>query len=128
LALAIVIIASIFVFNQKPKDIFLNVSDNVPARNESSNSTSGSGSISIPMAVSSGSYTYYDNFEEAEAIADLIFVGDVVKVNEPEEIKIGEITTDVYIVSEVRVQKVVDGNIKVGDRRKGKENKPLSLY
>jgi hypothetical protein len=119
-ALITIVILALAKYNMQPIDVFLNVSDNTTINN-SNNSTIDNPNADIPQVVSSGSYSYYDNFDEADRRANLIIVGEVVKVNEPEEIRVGAFTTDIYTVSEFRVDKVIKGDAAVGDIVKVKQ-------
>ena len=120
LALIAIVIIALVGNKMQPKDVFINVSDNTSISN-SNNSTLSSPNTGLPQLVSSGSYSYYDNFDEADRRANLIIVGEVVKVNEPEEIRVGAYTTDIYTVSEFKVDKVIKGDAAVGDIVKVKQ-------
>jgi hypothetical protein len=105
------IIISLIAYNMQSTDVFtkvsfgeiVNLSDNKPSK-------------SLNRQIASGSYMYYNNYDELDKRADLVFVGEVIKVNAPEEIKISSNNdTMIYTVSEFRVDKAINGNIKRGD-------------
>jgi hypothetical protein len=120
-ALVGILVVALIGLSQKTVDVFINVSDNkINSYSNNSSTTSNSNERKTQVA-SSGSYTYYDNFDEADKNSDLIIVGKVVKVNAPEEIVIGTFTSDIYTVSEFRVDKVIKGDVRVGDIVKVKQ-------
>ncbi|HEY5560354.1 MAG TPA: hypothetical protein VIK72_01125 [Clostridiaceae bacterium] len=77
------------------------------------------------------SYSTYDNYDKADKIVATIITGTVIKVYPVELIKDGEITNfttgevtpvnNPYIVSDIKVDKVMKGNYKTGDIIKVKQ-------
>ncbi len=116
-AAIVAIIITLIAYNMQSVEVFtkvsfgeiINLSDNKPSK-------------SLNRLVASGSYMYYKNYEEVDKSADLVFVGEVIKVNAPEELRISSNNqTSVYTVSEFRVDKAIKGNIKSGDIVKVKQ-------
>ena len=116
-AMATLIIVALIAYNVQSTDVFtkvsfgeiVNLSDNKPSK-------------SLNRQIASGSYTYYNNYDELDKRANLVLVGEVIKVNPPEEIKISSNNdTMIYTVSEFRVDKAIKGNIKQGDIVKVKQ-------
>ncbi len=100
---------SVEVFTKVSFGEIVNLSDNKPSK-------------SLNRLIASGSYTYYTNYEELDSRANLVLVGEVIKVNPPEEIKISSSgLTQVFTVSQFRVDKAIKGNIKSGDIVKVKQ-------
>jgi hypothetical protein len=70
-------------------------------------------------------YNYYKNYDQVDDVADTVVIGDVIKVNEPEKVVVGETTntitgeieqnTHIYVFSEVKVSKVIKGKYLPGD-------------
>lgn len=89
----------------------------------------------IPAAkttgIASASYKYFKNYDEANKMSDTIIIGDVVKVNQPEELVTGETIntvtgekeplSHVFTVSEIKVTKAIKGKYSVGDIIKVKQ-------
>ena len=77
------------------------------------------------IAVISADYPSYSDIESISRTADVIVKGEVIKVYDPQELKIGESTNyvtnekepmyEVYTVSDVKVTKVLKGNVKPND-------------
>ena len=111
------IIITLIAFNMQSTDVFTKVSFG-----EIVDLSNNKPSKSLNRLIASGSYTYYNNYEELDKRADLVLVGEVIKVNPPEEIKISSNNdTSVYTVSEFRVDKAIKGNKKPGDIVKVKQ-------
>ena len=82
-------------------------------------------SVNVSMPNGTPSYMAYENYDEADDIADTVVIGEVIKVNEPKELVTGEtintITGEkepighIYTVSEVKVSKVIKGKYSAGD-------------
>lgn len=82
------------------------------------------------------SFPYYDSYDTADKATDLIVIGDVVKVNPPEELVTGEATNTItgnkvsvghmFIVSEIEVSKVIKGKCTPGEIIKVKQLFQLS--
>ena len=83
-------------------------------------------------------YEYYYSYDSADKKVDLAFTGVIEKVYPQEKIIIGEwkdITTgnsepisDIFIVSDIKVDKVIKGNCKAGDIIKVKQIRVLQKY
>lgn len=70
------------------------------------------------------SYADYPSYDENSLIteADTIIIGEVIKTNDPEKINVkrgknrdSKPTYFTYIVSDIKVHKVIKGNVKIGD-------------
>lgn len=117
IAIAAIIMVTLIAYNMQSTDVFTKVSFG-----EIVDLSNNKPSKSLNRQIASGSYTYYNNYEELDKRADLVLVGEVIKVNPPEEIKISSNNdTSVYTVSEFRVDKAIKGNIKRGDIVKVKQ-------
>lgn len=108
------ILLFVFLINRTPAEV---LNSNISFSDLSEDSlTSGS---------AAASYRYYENYDQADKYADTVVIGDVIKVNEPEELVLGEATNTiigekeplsyVYTVSEVKVIKVIKGKYSSGD-------------
>ena len=94
---------SVEVFTKVSFGEIVNLSDNKPSK-------------TLNRQIASGSYTYYNNYDELDSRANLVLVGEVIKVNPPEELQISSNNeTQVFTVSQFRVDKAIKGNIKRGD-------------
>lgn len=121
---ALVMVATIL-YNNNTKTIF---SDGLLAK-VSQNGDLNSGPFSF-------TYKYYDNYEQADKISNIVVTGVISKVYPPEKIVIGEDTntltgevipaTEWYIVSDIKVDKVIKGDYKQGDIIKVKQISGLS--
>ncbi len=109
-----VVIVLLFLINKTPSEV---LRSNIALSDFSVNdSTPGS---------ASASYMYFENYEQADKMADTIVIGDVVKVNAPAELVTGEATnfitgekepmSHVFTVSEIRVDKVIKGKYSPGE-------------
>lgn len=114
-AVFLILVATLTVFKYRPVDVMAPVTwDDVPN-----------------LGPKSVDYTYYNNYDEMNSRVDLVFIGEVVKVNDPKDMVVGYTTNtltgqkknvrDIYAVSEVRVDKVIKGSIKPGDIVKVKQ-------
>ncbi|OPX43163.1 hypothetical protein CLHUN_29130 [Ruminiclostridium hungatei] len=120
LAVALILVSAFIFLNQRPIEVFSDISSGNISRASSTDNTNNTDNEPTKI-MSYASYAYYKNGEELATIADLIFIGRVVKVNAPEELQIGDSTKDIYTVSEFRVEKVIKGNINKGDIIKVKQ-------
>jgi hypothetical protein len=109
-----VVIACILKINMEPAEVLRNsISMSELSVNKSTSATS------------SASYAYFENYDQADEMADTIIIGDVIKVNELEELITGESTntitgekvsmSHVFTVSEIKVNKAIKGNYSPGD-------------
>jgi hypothetical protein len=109
-----IVLLFIFLINRTPAEV---LNDNISLSDLSVNtSTSGS---------ASASYMYFKNYDQADEMADTVVIGEVIKVNDPEELVTGEtintITGEkepishIYTVSEVKVSKVIKGKYSPND-------------
>ncbi len=111
IAIATIIMISLIAYNMQSTDVFTKVSFG-----EIVDLSNNKPSKSLNRLIASGSYMYYNNYEELDKRADIVLVGEVIKVNVPEELRISRNNeTSVYTVSEFRVDKAIKGNIKRGD-------------
>ncbi|QNU67491.1 hypothetical protein EHE19_002910 [Ruminiclostridium herbifermentans] len=108
------VILTVFFINRTPVEV---LNSNISFSDLSVNaSTFGS---------ASASYMYFKNYDQADEMADTVVIGEVIKVNEPEELVTGEtintITGEkepishIYTVSEVKVSKVIKGKYSPDD-------------
>ncbi len=113
LSLGLVLLA-VFFINRTPVEV---LNSNISFSDLSVNaSTSGS---------ASASYMYFKNYDQADEMADTVVIGEVIKVNEPEELVTGETintitgekepVSHIYTVSEVKVTKVIKGKYSTDD-------------
>ncbi len=108
------ILLIVFFINRTPVEVL----NNNISFNDLSDTSSTPGSASA-------SYRYYENYDQADKKADTVVIGEVIKVNEPEELVTGETTntitgekesvSHVYTVSEIKINKVIKGNYSAGD-------------
>lgn len=108
------ILLFVFLINRTPVEV---LNSNISFSDLSVNaSTSGS---------ASASYMYFKNYDQADEMADTVVIGEVIKVNEPEELITGETintitgekepVSHIFTVSEVKVSKVIKGNYSPDD-------------
>lgn len=108
------ILLFVFLINRTPVEV---LNSNISFSDLSVNaSTSGS---------ASASYMYFKNYDQADEMADTVVIGEVIKVNEPEELITGETintitgekepVSHIFTVSEVKVSKVIKGKYSAGD-------------
>ncbi len=73
----------------------------------------------------SAEYMYFKNYDQADEMADTVVIGDVIKVDDPKQLVIGETINTItgekepssflYTVSEVKISKVIKGKYLPGD-------------
>jgi len=118
LLLSSIVLLAIGYINMQPKEVLRN---HIELSNHIPNSTG-------PVMAS---YPYYETYDSADQFTDLIIIGNVVKVNDPEEIVTGEATntftgekvpvSHTFIVSEIEVSKVMKGDLTPGEKMKIKQ-------
>jgi len=94
-------------------------------RNPSKNLIASNKIVNFGHYESFADYELFANLDSISNKARVVVIGKVVEVNKPQEIKIGESfspeknesvdVTDVYTVSDIKVEKVIKGDVKHGD-------------
>lgn len=122
LLLLAVITVAIGLYN-RPEDIFVKSGTGYVVTNGTANTGN--------MDSSAGLYQTYDNYDEADQESNLVIIGDVINVISPIELVTGlsedpethkmNPISHVSTVSEIKIDKVIKGNIKKGDVIKVKQ-------